>query len=136
MKVLSVSAGTVSSQGMEGFGGDRWSGNEQLSWRDAKPRARLDLEFEVAESGTYDVEASFTTAGDYAIINVLLDKKALGQPLDLFDAPGVATTGTLLLDRRTLEAGAHILTLETVGANPAAIKRYMVGFDYLKLVPR
>jgi len=104
--------------------------------RNAKPRARLDLEFEIPKAGKFDIEAHFTTARDYAIINVLLDSKALGEPLDLFDHPDVTTTGVLILGQRTLTAGKHKLTLETIGANESAVKKYMVGFDYLRLVPR
>ena len=101
-----------------------------------QPRARLDLEFEIPKAGNFDVEAHFTTARDYAIINVLLDSKALGEPLDLFDHPDVRTTGVLKLGQRTLKAGKHKLTLETIGTNESAVKKYMVGLDYLRLVPR
>lgn len=136
MKVLRSSGGKVGKQNMSRFAKGRWSGDSQLFWTQAKPRARLDLEFEIPQSGDFDVEAHFTTARDYAIINVLLDNKALGEPLDLFDYPDVKTTGVLKLDRRSLKAGKHKLTLETVGANESAVKKYMVGFDYLRLAPR
>jgi len=136
MKVLRVSTGKVGEQNMSRFRKGKWSGGSQLFWSSAKPRARLDLEFEIPKAGKFDIEAHFTTARDYAIINVLLDSKALGEPLDLFDHPDVTTTGVLILGQRTLTAGKHKLTLETIGANESAVKKYMVGFDYLRLVPR
>lgn len=136
MKVLRVSTGKVGPQNMTRFKKGKWSGGFQLFWSSAKPRARLDLEFEIPKAGNFDVEAHFTTARDYAIINVLLDSKALGEPLDLFDHPDVRTTGVLKLGQRTLKAGKHKLTLETIGTNESAVKKYMVGLDYLRLVPR
>jgi len=136
MKVIRVSTGEVGTQKMDGFKSDRWSDGKQLFWSNAKPRARLVLEFDVPTTTTYDIGANFTIAKDYAIINVLLDNKALGEPLDLFSYPDVRTTGLLQLDQRTLEAGKHQLTLETIGANESAIKAYMVGFDYLRLTPQ
>jgi hypothetical protein len=135
MKVLKVGTGKVGPQDMTRFSKGRWSGGSQLFWSSATPRARLDLEFEISKAGTFDIEAQFTTARDYAIINVLLDNKALGEPIDLFDHPDVRTTGVLKLDQRTLKAGKHKLTLETIGANESAVKKYMVGLDYLRLVP-
>lgn len=133
MKVLRATAGEVRTQKMTAFKQDRWSGGEQLFWTDAVPRARLDLEFDVPEAGLFKVAAVLTTARDYSIVNLLLDDQALCQPLDLFNAPDVRTTGLLEFGTRELSAGKHRLTLETIGANPAAVKRYMVGLDYLLL---
>ncbi len=134
MTVVSISAGQVSTQAMGAFPGDRWSGDQQLFWRGASPGARLELEFTMKGQGSYEVEASFTVAGDYGIVQVLLNGSPLGEPIDLFHSPGVTTSGTLKLGRRALEAGPQRLTLESVGINPAAKKAYMVGFDYLRLV--
>ena len=136
MKVLYKSTGTVGTQDMGGFEGDRWSGGEQLFWSGATPRASLVLEFEVAEGGDFELEASFTVAPDYAILQLTLDEVALGPALDLFHYPGVRSTGSLALGRRELSAGPHRLSLETIGANAAAVPAHMVGFDYLLLHAR
>jgi hypothetical protein len=135
MRVVSTSAGDVRTQQMGNFSSDRWSGGEQLFWTGAKPRARLELEFEVPRAGTFDVETCFTIARDYGIVNVVLDGEALGEPLDLFNQPDVRTTGVLQHERRDLAAGPHRLRIELIGTNAAAVKSYMVGFDYLRLVP-
>jgi hypothetical protein len=34
-----------------------------------------------------------------------------------------------------LAEGAHRLSVEIVGSNPAAVKNHMVGVDYVRLVP-
>jgi hypothetical protein len=36
----------------------------------------------------------------------------------------------------TLEAGEHCLRIEVTGANEQAVKAYMFGLDYLRLMPR
>jgi hypothetical protein len=136
MKVTDVSTGSVSVQEMSNFKGAKWSGGKQLFWREAKPRARLKLTFDVQNEGDYEISAVLTTAGDYAIVNLLLDRTALGNPIDLYEYPGVGTTGVLPLGTRTLKAGQHELTLETIGANDSAKKSYMVGLDYLRLEPK
>ena len=120
---------------MGGFTGDRWSGGAQLFWSGAAPRARLELKLEVAVAGSYDVGAVFTVAKDYGVVNVLLDDAALGSRLDLFDYPDVRTTGLLDLGTRTLSAGTHVLTIELIGANEAAVQSHMVGLDYVLLNP-
>jgi len=134
MKMATIGGGNVHTQAMGSFSADRWSGNEQLFWTGAKPRARLELDFEVAEPGEYEVATCFTVARDYGIINVILDGEALCEPLDLFNDL-VATTGVLEHGTRKLDAGTHRLRLELIGANDAAVKSYMVGFDYLLLTP-
>lgn len=80
------------------------------------------------------MEASFTIAGDYATVRLLLDGEPLGGDLDLFHSPGVLTTGTLVLGRRRIGVGPHRVTIESIGINPAAAKAYMVGLDYIRLV--
>ncbi len=133
LQVTSVEGGQVRIQDMSPFKAARWSGGKQLFWTGATPRSRLRLSFEVAEEGEYEISASLTTAGDYAIVNMLLDHEALCTPIDLYDYPGVGTTGELQFGVHTLKAGKHELMLETVGANDSAKKAYMVGLDYLRL---
>lgn len=135
MQVASTSDGNVRAQEMGNFTSDRWSGGKQLFWTGATPRARLELEFEVSEAGTFEVESCFTIARDYGIVNVVLDGEALCEPLDLFNHPDVRTTGVLKHGKRELSAGQHRLRLELIGANEAAVQSFMVGFDYLRLVP-
>ena len=118
---------------MNSFSADRWSGDAQLFWRKATPRARMELEFEVEETGQYEVAAVLTTARDYAQVNLQLDGVALGSTLDLYDYPEVRTTGTVSFGEQSLNKGIHRLRLETVGMNPSATPAHMVGLDCLVL---
>ena len=121
---------------MSGFKKDQWSDGKQLFWTGAKPRARLLLEFEIAQEGRYQIGAVLTTARDYGTVNLQLDSMALGSSIDLYDYPDVRTTGLLKFGNRVLKAGQHRLLIELTGANDSAVKAYMVGIDCLVLQPK
>jgi hypothetical protein len=121
---------------MGGFPKDRWSGVDHLWWTGAKPGAKLDLELPVAETGRYNVELVLTKARDYGIMQLSLDGKPLGGPIDLYNFPDVVTTGVLTFDDQELSAGPHKLSVEIVGTHPLAVKSYMFGLDYVRLVER
>lgn len=135
LKALRATSGQSAVQEMNGFARDRWSAGKQLYWTGAKTGERLTIDLDVAQAGAYELQAAFTMAPDYAIIQVLLDNEKLGHPIDLFNSPDVVTTGELTLGKRELKAGQHQLTIEIVGANPAALPAFMVGLDYLRLKP-
>ena len=93
----------------------------------------MELEFSVPNKGEYSFVANFTMAADYAIIQVELDGKALGSPLDLYNYPDVLTSGEITFGNSKFEAGPHKLTIVVSGTNPAAVPANMVGLDYLRL---
>jgi putative membrane-bound dehydrogenase-like protein len=134
MKIVNKSAGNTGSQPMTNFKGDRWSGNDHLWWTGAKPGAKLGLEFSVPADGKYEVESVLTRARDYGVVQLSIDHQKLGGPVDLYD-PQVITTGVLSMGSIELKAGNHTVNLEIVGTNPKAVKGYMVGVDYIRLVP-
>lgn len=134
LTVLAKSRGAAVEQKMSGFKQDQWSGDTQLFWTGAQPGDRLDLEITAPRDDLYDVTAVFTIARDYAIVQPLIDDVPLGKPLDLYNSE-VATTGVVNLGQRELKSGKHKLSLEIKGANPAALKVYMVGLDYVRLQP-
>ena len=57
----------------------------------------------------------------------------LFRSVDLFHK-GVIATGELDLGTRELSTAEHKLTVEITGANPQAVKSFMFGLDYVKLV--
>jgi hypothetical protein len=135
MKIVGKSAGSAAGQNMRPFRADRWSGNDHLWWTGARPGATLDLELSVKQAGKYELQVVLTKARDYAVVELLLDGKSLGGPIDLFDSRQVVTTGVLSFTPPELKAGNHKLTLKIVGANSRAVKAYMVGLDYVRLQP-
>jgi hypothetical protein len=74
-----------------------------------------------------------TKAADYAIVQWYLDGQKIYEPIDLYNAADVIATKKISLGKFKLTKGKHLLEVEVVGANPAAIKRYMVGIDYIKV---
>ncbi len=135
LKVLQVSGGTTSSQQMSAFSAGRWSGDQQLFWRDLKAGDQLALELNVQREGDYEVLAAFTKARDYGIVRIKLDDEKLGSTIDLFDGSKVISTGELPLGKKKLSAGVHRVTIEAVGANPMSSKPTMFGLDYIRLKP-
>ncbi|MFN5468602.1 MAG: FG-GAP-like repeat-containing protein, partial [Pirellulaceae bacterium] len=133
MKLLQVTGGDAKEQPMGGFSADHWSNDSQLWWTGAKPGDRLELELPVTEAGSYEVRTALTKARDYAIVQVLLDGKKLGEPIDLYHAPEVISTGNIRLGEVELTEGNHLLAFEIVGKHPDAVPGYMLGIDMVQL---
>jgi hypothetical protein len=132
LKIPGQTGGHAQPQDMTGFG-DEWSNDAQLWWTDARPGDKLDLALPVAKAGSYKLVAQFTKAVDYGIVQLWLDGQKLGQPIDLYH-DGVIVSGEIALGTLSLGASDHKLTVEITGANPKAVKSYMFGLDYVKLV--
>lgn len=135
MMIVEKTGGSVSGQSMSDFAGDRWSGNDHLWWTGAEPGDRLALELPVSETGSYTIEAVLTRAPDYGVVSISLGRQVLDAGIDLYHSPDVVTTGVLSFPQVALTQGSHRLTLEITGANPAAVKSFMVGLDYVRLIP-
>jgi hypothetical protein len=132
LKVLSKTGGNPHEQDLSMFEG-RWSGDAHLWWTDAQPGDRLELALPVEKAGRYKLLAALTKAVDYGIVKLTLDGRELTS-LDLFNR-GVVSTGELDLGTHDLTAGEHRLGVEILGANDQAVKSYMFGLDYVRLVP-
>ena len=82
----------------------------------------------------YEVSVGLTKARDYGIVQLSLDGKKAGEPIDLYN-PDVVPSGPIALGVYDLAQGRHDLTVEIVGANPKAEKSYMFGISELELKP-
>lgn len=133
LKPIGTPAGRTMPQPMDGFSGGKWSGNKQLWWTGGKPGDQLDLPLRVPADDRYQLEIVLTQARDYGVFQILIDDQPLGGPIDLFNAPNVITTGVLTIDAGPLTKGQHRLSFRIAGANPAAVKAYMLGLDYVRL---
>jgi hypothetical protein len=134
LKIKAKTAGDVPNQDMTPFG-DAWSGASQLWWVGGAPKARLELELPVKAAGTYAISAAFTKAGDYGTVQLAIDGKPFGDPIDLYAPhPSVLHTGAILLGTATLEAGPQTLSITLTGKNPRSTN-YLVGMDWIKLTP-
>lgn len=132
LKVVSKTGGNPQEQDMAGFG-ERWSNDTHLWWIDAKPGDKLELALPVSQEGKYTLTAHLTKAPDYGIVQLFLDDHKLGDPVDLYD-PHVVPSGAIKLGHHELSAGDHKLGVQITGANEKAVKSYLFGLDYGKLV--
>lgn len=121
-------------QRMNRFLEGMWSGDFQLFWRGGAVGEVLELALPVAKSGRYRIKAVLTRARDYGTVRFLLDHKVVGGSVDLFGSK-VTNTEELTLAEVELREGEHVLGVEILGANPAAVPSYMFGLDYLRLEP-
>lgn len=139
LRPTKITGGVAKAQDMTGFTADRWSGGEHLWWINAKPGDTLTLPIKADKPGRYKIVAAFTKARDYAIVQLHINGKATGEPIDLYqpkvgDQSDVISTGPVSLGVHKLRADST-LTVKIVGANPAAEKRYMFAIDYYRLTP-
>lgn len=130
LRVVSKTGGETQIQAIPQF---NWSSGKQLWWIDGEPGDRLVLAFSVPTGGTYELSAALTKAVDYGIVQLSLDGKSLGNPIDLYN-DGVIWH-VYSLGRHQLTAGDHELIVEIAGAHPKAVPRHMFGLDYIKLDP-
>ncbi|TWT89444.1 PVC-type heme-binding CxxCH protein [Stieleria varia] len=126
-----TTGGSAKPQDMSKFSADKWSGKSQLWWTGAKPADTLTLELPPF-TGVVDLEIVLTCAKDYGVVQLALDDKPLGQPIDLYD-PEVITTGVLSFPKLSVVGNKHTLTAQIVGTNPQAAKSYMFAIDYLRI---
>ncbi len=126
--------GEVRTQGMAQFAGGKWHNDDQLWWTGAGPGAKLEVLWPVERGGRYDLSVTLTKARDYGIVELSVDGKKAGAPIDLYN-PEVVSTGPIALGTWELEAGEHCLGVEIVGANPQAVKAYMFGLDQVLAKP-
>ncbi len=129
-----ASAGTAKVQNMKNFSGSRWSGDAQLFWTGAKEGDSLEIEVAAPAAGSYTLEAVFTKAPDFAIVQLAMDGKDVGALIDLYQSGKVGTTGVLEHKLGELSAGNHKLTIRLTGTNPNAVQKRYVGLDYVRLV--
>ena len=125
LAVVNKSAGNPRPQQIRG-----WSGNKQLWWTDAKPGDSLELGFNIEQTNRYRVAIRLTTAGDYGIVQLTVNGKASGEPVDLY-SQGVKRTKELTLGTFTFEQGKQTIGLEITGANSKANQAFMAGVDYI-----
>jgi D-arabinan exo alpha-(1,3)/(1,5)-arabinofuranosidase (non-reducing end) len=128
-----ASTGKVEMQELDGFRGkQRWSGEKHLWWTPAAAGATLELHFDVATAGRYEVAALLTAAPDYGTFELALDG---GKPVaaDAFD-PRVKRMAPVSLGTLDLAAGSHALAIHGTGRNEKS-KGFLFGLDGLVLRP-
>lgn len=109
----------------------RWSGGKQLL-ANARMGALVRFILMVDKGGTYALSLYATRAPDFGQVQVKLDGKPLGEPIDLYAAT-VLPSGAINLGSFELGAGAHDLAFSVIGKN-AASKDYKFALDSYTLI--
>ncbi len=125
-----ASGGTVKAQAMNRFG-PAWSGDSQLWWTGGKPGDTLTLVLAEAQPGTREVTIFPTTARDYARMKVTVNGEI--QEADLFSEK-VLPGQPLVFSKVPVSPSEPLkVTLEIIGANPAAKPSHMIGIDRIEV---
>ncbi len=127
-RVVQKTGGDVGAQEL----GEPYSGDRQLRWQAAKVGDRLVLAFESKTAGPKHVIARFKKAYDFAIVQVSINGRKAGEPLDCYSKE-TTISPEIDLGSFDLKAGRNELTLEVTGVNPAAEPKLLVGLDYIRL---
>ncbi|AQQ09816.1 hypothetical protein L21SP3_01635 [Sedimentisphaera cyanobacteriorum] len=129
MQIVRCEGGRAFVQKNTRFG---WSEDEQVWWQNGKPNQKLVLSFESEKSGKFKIYANLTKARDYAVVDIRVNGRLMKEGLDLFN-PAVKARETLL-GKAEIREGENSIEVQIKGANPKAVKRYMFGLDYIKLI--
>ncbi|MBQ8586781.1 MAG: DUF2961 domain-containing protein, partial [Oscillospiraceae bacterium] len=108
-----------------------WHNNTELFWTGGSDGS-VSFTIDVAESGSYAMDVSYTLAYDFARFEVLLDGVSLGE-IDS-SMPGVVIRDNQLFYDLELEAGEHTLTITSKGTG-ATDAGTLIGIDYVALIP-
>lgn len=131
-------SGSVVRQPMDSFSSGSWSGNRQLLWTDSPLGKRLDLAFEVTHEGNYELVAYLTTAYDFGVVQLYLDDRPLGPPVDLYHAGGEfePELTRVPLGQHAFEKCAHRIRVELVGSHRDAAPSHGFGIDYVEFTAK
>lgn len=106
--------------------GGAWGGGKQLFWTPSKPGQTLELNFDLAAAGNYELLLVMTKSFDYGNCQVEIDGRAVGAPLRLYSKDIV--TKEIHLDAGALAAGTHTLRFVNRDKDPES-KGWFLGFD-------
>ncbi|MEW6358286.1 MAG: hypothetical protein AB1696_18275 [Planctomycetota bacterium] len=100
----------------------RLEDHDTVLLRSPEPGGWIEMPFEMKEKPKDDLFVDFLKFKDRAIVQVSLDGRPVGGPVDLY-APDVASGHVSL--GRDVAPGRHVLRVEAVGRNPNSDKCYV-----------
>lgn len=128
LKIAAKTGGEIEAQGFGNL--SNW---KQLWWRDGKPGDTITFVIPVEKAGRYDLTGNFCAAGDYGVMGFDVNGVA-GADIDFYNKELVWKK--MSLGQYEFRAGDNLLKVTVRGANDQAVKRYMLGIDYLRLEPK
>jgi hypothetical protein len=125
-------APNLGTQGMGNYGLD-WFDDNQLWWTPHEDGAAVKLRLPAPADGKYKISGRFTHARDYGKIQLIVNGKEVGSPVDLYNDDKV-----IAVDHEVgiaeLKKGQNELVLKIVGKNEKSTG-YLAGINYLILTP-
>ena len=131
-RILGAPAGDPHTQKLTHYKNSKWTNDDHLWWTGAKPGDKLQVALPVKANGRYDVSVFLTKARDYGIVQLSIDGKKIGEPIDLYN-PSVVRTEAIALGTVELTKGEHVLGVEILGKNEKAVPSFMFGLDEVVL---
>jgi hypothetical protein len=116
------------SHDLSPYGGDRWSNGRQL-FCSALKGGFVELEVNVPETATYQLDIYFTKAPDHGQVAVAVDGDPIGKVFDAYHFI-VVPSGKMEFGRVELNKGPHRLRFTAVDKNVASTN-YYIGIDCL-----
>lgn len=132
MQSVSHDSGVVEPQRIKATTNFRWQGEQQLWWRDAKMEGqKWSVKFKTSQLRLPKLAIQLTVARDYGAVNIYLDDVLVAENVDCY-SPQLGTK-RVELGQHELANGEHTLRFELIAANENAIKRNMIGIDFLEI---
>jgi len=120
-------------QPSSGFPAGKWSKDGHMFAHGTTLGDWIELRLPEREVGRYALEAFFTKASDYAIVDVFVNETKLGE-FDLWSPRDIVPTGALPLGEVQLGGRKNTLRIEVVGKNPnASPPFYQFGIDGIRI---
>jgi len=135
LELISVSGtgASIGTQEMSSFG-PAWSKNTQLLFKGFSEGATATFTLPSPGDGEYVLLASFTTASDFATLQLSVNGSDVGAPIDTYGSvvavDNIIEVGTVVLSR----GYNNTLTVSGAGKNSAS-KGYFAGLDFILLIP-
>jgi hypothetical protein len=116
---------------------DGWYANQDWSHFIRKEQKDGQTEWVMLDAKGPGCIVRFWMGGEaqYGKLRFYLNDAKLGEAIDLYNS-SVITTGGTSLGTVTLQEGPAKCRVRIVGANPRAVKRHMLGLDYIKLIKK
>jgi hypothetical protein len=107
----------------------RWSEQDHLFVCTSSAGQSISLKLPDTDPGSYLVQVYLTKSWDYGIVQLYINGKKVGPPIDLW-SPAIESTGPLLLGKVVLKGANDIVLVEVTGKNKAASQPfYQFGID-------
>ena len=132
----SITAGTATQSAIRrvgNTGGVVFSSQAYALFDNQNPDgSRATFPLEVEDADTYGLRAQFVKGPDMGVVQVAVDGRPLGAPIDLYAAALQRRASRCALGVLALSEGKHMFTLTVTGKNEAS-SNYRAGIDLLVL---